>query len=42
MNSVSGHYEFDCMYCGKQFGEDVIGLAKHIGKIHDPVRSKSK
>jgi len=27
------------MYCGKEFGEDVIELAVHIGKEHDPVRS---
>mgnify|MGYP007056079095 CR=1 FL=1 len=36
---MSERFEFDCMYCGKEFGEDVIELAVHIGKEHDPVRS---
>ena len=37
---MSGQFEFDCTYCGKEFGDDVIALAKHIGKEHDPVRAK--
>ena len=35
-------FEFDCMYCGKEFGDDVIELALHIGKEHDPVRSEDQ
>lgn len=31
---MSSQFEFDCIYCGKEFGEDVIELAKHIGKEH--------
>ncbi len=38
---MSSQFKFDCMYCGKDFGDDVIKLAKHIGKEHDPVRSKN-
>lgn len=26
---------FQCTFCGKDFDDDVIKLAKHIGKIHD-------
>lgn len=36
---MSTQFEFDCMYCGEKFGDDVIELAKHIGREHDPVRS---
>ena len=38
---MSNQYEFDCIYCGKEFGDDVIELAIHIGKVHDPVRSSN-
>ena len=38
---ISCKFEFDCVYCGKEFGDDVIKLAKHIGKEHDAVRSKN-
>ena len=38
---MSSQFEFDCIYCGKEFGDDVIELAKHIGKEHDPVRAKN-
>lgn len=40
-DSQSHKFEFDCVYCGKEFGDDVIELAKHIGKEHDPVRSNN-
>ncbi len=33
-------FDFYCSYCGKEFGEQVIDLAIHIGKIHDPTRKK--
>lgn len=36
---MSNQYEFHCKYCGKEFGSEVIDLAKHIGKEHDPTRS---
>ncbi len=36
---MSDHFEFDCPYCGKDFGNAVIDLAKHIGEIHDSPRS---
>ena len=39
---MSDQFEFDCMYCGKEFGCDVIELAVHIGKEHDPVRSEDQ
>lgn len=35
---MENSFEFHCMFCGKDFGSDVINLAKHIGKIHDPTR----
>jgi len=36
---VSNQFEFQCPFCGKDFGTEVIDLAKHIGKKHDPSRS---
>ncbi len=36
---VSNQYEFQCPFCGEDFGSEVIDLAKHIGKEHDPSRS---
>lgn len=36
---MPGHFDFHCKYCGKDFGDDVIKLAKHIGRRHDPCRS---
>lgn len=33
-------FDFFCTYCGKEFGSEVIDLAKHIGEIHDPTRKK--
>lgn len=30
--------QFHCIYCGKDFGEDLIKLSQHIGKMHDVVR----
>ncbi len=38
IQSVSGKLRFDCQFCGRDFGDDVIGLARHIGKLHDPAR----
>ncbi len=35
---MSTSFEFHCIYCGKHFGEDLIKLSQHIGKIHDIVR----
>jgi hypothetical protein len=32
------NFDFYCTVCGKNFGEDVIKLAKHIGRNHDPTR----
>lgn len=33
-----------CEYCGKNFGENLIALGTHIGKVHDKqnVRKKQK
>ncbi len=31
-------FDFDCPFCGKDFGSEVIDLARHIGEIHDPPR----
>ncbi len=36
---VADRFDFRCRYCGKGFGGDVVGLARHIGRRHDPVRS---
>ena len=36
---MSNQYEFQCPFCGKDFGSEVIDMAKHIGKLHDPSRS---
>ena len=36
--AVSDKLRFRCEFCGMDFGEDVIGLAKHIGRSHDPPR----
>ena len=35
-------FDFHCSYCGKEFGKEVIDLAVHIGKIHDPTRKKDQ
>ncbi len=37
---MSSQYKFQCAYCGLDFGSDVIELALHIGKVHDPPRKK--
>ncbi len=39
IDAVSNQYEFHCVYCGKEFGDDVIELARHIGREHDPTRN---
>lgn len=28
-------FDFACEFCGKDFGADVIALARHIGDEHD-------
>ena len=35
---LSEPYTFKCLFCGKDFGSDVVGLAQHIGKVHDKER----
>ena len=37
-------FPMHCEYCGKNFGENLIALGTHIGKIHDKqnVRKKQK
>ena len=37
---MSSQYNFECTICGLKFGSDVIELALHIGKVHDPPRAK--
>ena len=36
---LSSQYSFQCMFCGKKYGEKVIELAIHIGKVHDKPRN---
>jgi len=36
---LSNQYSFQCMFCGKEYGEKVIELAIHIGKVHDKPRN---
>ncbi len=36
---LSSQYSFQCMFCGKEYGENVIKLAIHIGKVHDNPRN---
>ena len=38
-NRVPGRFDFYCKYCGKDFGNNVIKLARHIGRCHDQARS---
>ena len=33
-------YVFECTFCGKAFGSDVVGLALHIGRTHDHTRTR--
>ena len=28
-------FDFSCQFCGKDFGPDVVSLARHIGDEHD-------
>ncbi len=37
---LSSQYSFQCMFCGKEYGENVIDLAIHIGKVHDKPRNQ--
>lgn len=30
-----GGFDFVCEFCGRDFGADVIALARHIGDEHD-------
>ena len=39
---MSGKLRFRCDFCGKDFGEHVMELAKHIGRSHDPVRRQAR
>ena len=34
----SPELRFACPFCGRDFGSDVMGLAVHIGRMHDPPR----
>ncbi len=36
---LSNQYSFQCMFCGKEYGDKVIELAIHIGKVHDKQRN---
>ncbi|MCE2498543.1 MAG: hypothetical protein J4F28_06085 [Nitrosopumilaceae archaeon] len=35
-------YVFECTFCGKVFGSDVMGLALHIGRTHDHTRTRRR
>ncbi len=35
---MSTQYKFECRYCGKEYGDNVIELALHIGRVHDIAR----
>ncbi len=35
---LSNQYTFQCKFCGKDYGSDVIELALHIGRVHDNPR----
>jgi len=32
---LSNQYTFHCKFCGEDFGNSVVNLAIHIGRIHD-------
>ncbi len=32
---LPNQYKFECKFCGKDFGLDVVELALHIGKVHE-------
>ena len=38
-NDLSNQYKFECKFCGKNYGMDVIELAVHIGRVHDKPRN---
>ena len=38
---MEDQFDFQCRYCGRDFGGDVIKLARHIGRRHDPGRQVS-
>jgi len=38
-NDLSNQYNFECKFCGKNYGMDVIELAVHIGRVHDKPRN---
>ncbi len=35
---MSNEYKFECEFCGKDFGAEVVELALHIGRMHDRPR----
>ena len=37
---MPAQYNFECTYCGLEFGSDVVELAIHIRRVHDPPRGK--
>jgi len=39
---LSNQYVFKCNFCGISFGNNVIKLALHIGRIHDSPREINK
>ena len=39
---MSNQSMFECRFCGKEFGKNVIDLAIHIGRIHDKSRNNTK
>ncbi len=36
---LSSQYKFQCTFCGKEYGTDVVELAIHIGRVHDQQRN---
>jgi len=36
---LSSQYKFECKFCGKEYGTDVVELALHIGRVHDKPRN---
>ena len=36
---LSTEFKFECQFCGKEYGSDVVELALHIGRVHDKVRN---
>ena len=36
---LSSQYKFECKFCGKEYGTEVVKLALHIGRVHDKTRN---